>query len=268
MMNLECEYLNTRFEITVDAETHAALMQDEEQRNNYIKRVYETSINPYTQSEEMESQPLEGKPHQWKKETIVLLIETRLSRELEFNRPTCKKKKLWQQIAKIINEKLRVNVTSDECDLKYRNLLKTYKNNKKKQQSSGESAITWEFFERFDHVLGCKAAITPAEGSLYDTLENDDSENIEPDSQPYEELPASPSASAGSAGTDVNTQKSKKRKMQISDYLLKKLEMEDEKNKRKELFQQQKWEEEKLLKEKEINAILKLVQVLASKCET
>nr|CAI5841819.1 unnamed protein product [Callosobruchus analis] len=44
------------------------------------------------------------------------------------------------------------------CDTKYRNLLYTYRSNKKKPSSTGEGVIKWEYFYTFDEVLGCKAS--------------------------------------------------------------------------------------------------------------
>lgn len=98
--------------------------------------------------------------------------------------------------------------------------------------------------------------------TLYDTLDNDENTNSSNEMR-NDQQPRSPQ-SATSTNGDEN-RPSKKRKLLITDYLCKKLEMDDARNKQKEEFQKRKWEEEKALKEKEINAILELVKVLAQK---
>lgn len=191
----------------------------------------------------------------------------RLGQEQAFNRPKCKKIKLWNDIAKEINKdtKEAFSLTGTLCDNKYRNLLKTYKINKKKQKSSGESAINWEYFSDFDGVLGCKASIDPPDNTIYDTLGNDsnkDSENNENTSRDLnlnlDDVNSQPRPS--NISKEVGASKQNKT-MKYQQYLYLKNKREEEKEK----FQQKKWDEEKELRGEETAAILKLVEALKKK---
>lgn len=102
---------------------------------------------------------------QWSSRSIKFLINNRLQYEGKFTRPNCKKRKLWGSIASEM-AKEGYEVSGEICDAKYRNLLQTYRKNKKKQSSTGESSITWEYFSTFDEVLGCKASSHPQETLL------------------------------------------------------------------------------------------------------
>ncbi|KAG5887090.1 hypothetical protein JTB14_018258 [Gonioctena quinquepunctata] len=64
--------------------------------------------------------------------------------------------------------------SGNECHAKYRNLIQTYKNNKDKRlKSTGESKISWEYFEQFDQVLGYKLSTVPTENLLSTSMEID-----------------------------------------------------------------------------------------------
>ncbi|KAF5302623.1 hypothetical protein FQR65_LT19098 [Abscondita terminalis] len=63
----------------------------------------------------------------WSHSLTKFLITERLMKEKEFNRPKCKKSKLWSDIAKDLNYRWKTNFSSQECDTKFRNLLKTLK---------------------------------------------------------------------------------------------------------------------------------------------
>lgn len=97
----------------------------------------------------------------WTDEKVKLLLDIRLGMENEFNKPSCKKLKLWNKVAIKLNEIGGYNISGSECNDKYRNLLQTYKNNKLKKCKTGESPVSWEYFEKMDAVLGSKAAIEP-----------------------------------------------------------------------------------------------------------
>ncbi|KAL1516348.1 hypothetical protein ABEB36_000267 [Hypothenemus hampei] len=111
----------------------------------------------------------------WNHVLTKTLVHKRSQREKDFNRPKCKKIKLWHEIAKEVNEECgETRVSGEECNNKYRNLLKRYKNSKKKANTSGEEPVTWEYFNDFNEILGCKAAISPPENMLLDTLAPDE----------------------------------------------------------------------------------------------
>ncbi|PSN47902.1 hypothetical protein C0J52_03374 [Blattella germanica] len=93
----------------------------------------------------------------WTHAATKLLLELRLKRESEFNHPVGLKKDLWAQIASEMQVIGGYAVNSELCDSKYRNLLATYKVNKKKALENEDNSITWEYYKKFDEVLGLKA---------------------------------------------------------------------------------------------------------------
>jgi len=77
-----------------------------------------------------------------------------------FDQPVCKKKKLWETVAEQVNTKLReseatdVTVKAYECDLKWRNMLATYRKNSERAKRLGAASVHWEFFKAMHEVLG------------------------------------------------------------------------------------------------------------------
>lgn len=77
-----------------------------------------------------------------------------------FEQPVCKKKKLWEMVAEKVNARLRdsgvtdVTVKAYECDLKWRNMLATYRKNSERAKRLGVSSVHWEFFKAMHEVLG------------------------------------------------------------------------------------------------------------------
>lgn len=179
---------------------------------------------------------------------------------------------MWQNIAKEINDVNNVGVTGEMCDIKYRNLLGTYRANKKKQNSTGESSISWEYFEVFDAVLGYKASSAPSTNMLGSNLE-DPQDYLSTDSE-FDNLIGKDSSS--DTNNSIKNDKHdkikhvKKRKLfSIDNYLMEKLERdqklqekkiklaEEKENTKKEMFT-----EKMRLKEKEIEAMLELAKAL------
>lgn len=104
------------------------------------------------------------------------MITERLNKEKIFAHPTCRKSKLWEGIAKTLSEKTGLNITGVECNNKYRKLLQTYRTNKNKSCQTGESAISWEFYEMFDCFLGTKAYSAPPTDTVGSSLEMEQEE--------------------------------------------------------------------------------------------
>ncbi|XP_019745348.1 uncharacterized protein LOC109527725 [Hippocampus comes] len=98
----------------------------------------------------------------WTLQATWHLVNTRLEMDLAFEKPVCKKKKLWETVAERVNARLReeaqeasdVVVKAHECDLKWRNMLTTYRKNAERAKRQGEAAVHWEFFRAMHHVLG------------------------------------------------------------------------------------------------------------------
>lgn len=96
----------------------------------------------------------------WTLQATWHLVSTRLEMDQAFDQPVCKKKKLWEQVAEKVNAKLRgsgvtdVAVRAYECDLKWRNMLATYRKNADRCRRLGVAGVHWEFFEAMHRVLG------------------------------------------------------------------------------------------------------------------
>nr|XP_020461060.1 uncharacterized protein LOC109963116 [Monopterus albus] len=96
----------------------------------------------------------------WTLQATWHLVKTRLEMDQAFDQPVCKKKKLWEMVAEKVNGKLResgvtdVTVKAYECDLKWRNMLATYRKNAERAKRLGVASVHWEFFEAMHEVLG------------------------------------------------------------------------------------------------------------------
>lgn len=96
----------------------------------------------------------------WTLQATWQLVNTRLEMEQAFDQPVCKKKKLWEQVAEKVNTKLKGSevagavVKAYECDLKWRNMLATYRKNAERAKRLGTASVHWEFFEAMHQVLG------------------------------------------------------------------------------------------------------------------
>lgn len=96
----------------------------------------------------------------WTLQATWELVNTRLEMDQEFDQPVCKKKKLWETVAERVTTKLRVAgnlevaVKAYECDLKWRNMLATYRKNTERARRLGLQSVHWEFFRAMHNVLG------------------------------------------------------------------------------------------------------------------
>lgn len=199
----------------------------------------------------------------WTPSSIELLITERLSKEEEFNRPSCKKKKLWHAISKTLEEKTGSYFDANSCDIKYRNMLSTYRNNKKRQQQCGEGAINWKYFQQFDEVFGVKTSSAPPDNTLGDSLVLA--------KRPASSPPTPPPCVESVSVEDVRHPliEKKKTKFGVSEYLAIKLESDMKHRKeqlelRKEqlMLKEKIWKEKKLFKEQEIKAIVQLAKAM------
>lgn len=96
----------------------------------------------------------------WTLQATWHLVHTRLDMDQDFEQPVCKKKKLWEMVAEKVNGKLSesgsaaVVVKAYECDLKWRNMLATYRKNSERAKRLGAASVHWEFFKAMHQVLG------------------------------------------------------------------------------------------------------------------
>ncbi|KAL6476554.1 hypothetical protein MHYP_G00150530 [Metynnis hypsauchen] len=96
----------------------------------------------------------------WTLQATWHLVRVRLDMDHEFDQPVCKKKKLWETVAERVTTRLRaegyqdVAVKAFECDLKWRNMLATYRKNAERAKRLGTHSVHWEFFKTMHEVLG------------------------------------------------------------------------------------------------------------------
>lgn len=95
----------------------------------------------------------------WTLQATWHLVRVRLDMEAAFQQPVCKKKRLWEGVAERVMARLRAEGYSDaparafECDLKWRNMLATYRKNGERAKRLGAHAVHWEFFSAMHEVL-------------------------------------------------------------------------------------------------------------------
>ncbi|XP_017351810.1 uncharacterized protein si:dkey-66i24.7 [Ictalurus punctatus] len=96
----------------------------------------------------------------WTLQATWHLVRVRLEMEPEFEQPVCKKKRLWEGVAERVTARLRAEGYADvparafECDLKWRNMLATYRKNAERAKRLGAHGVHWEFFRAMHEVLG------------------------------------------------------------------------------------------------------------------
>lgn len=96
----------------------------------------------------------------WTLQATWHLVHVRLDMDQEFDQPVCKKKKLWETVAERVTAKLKEDGCTDipvkafECDLKWRNMLATYRKNAERAKRLGTNSVHWEFFKEMHEVLG------------------------------------------------------------------------------------------------------------------
>ncbi|KAF5294617.1 hypothetical protein FQR65_LT10723 [Abscondita terminalis] len=99
--------------------------------------------------------------NQWTSGSIKMLLACYQDNLHLFHSAKKINKAVWLQVAKEINKK-GYNFTGAECDLKFRNLKKTYKRIKDNNNSSGRGTITWPYFDTFDAIFGNDADVNSA----------------------------------------------------------------------------------------------------------
>lgn len=100
----------------------------------------------------------------WTKSAIKLLIQNRGELEQEFN-GNKKNHKIWEKISSLLKES-GIIVTGPNCNIKFRNLMATFKDNVQRANKSGESAINWEYYGLMKNYFGKKDSVVPMKNTL------------------------------------------------------------------------------------------------------
>ncbi|KYM93648.1 hypothetical protein ALC62_15750, partial [Cyphomyrmex costatus] len=95
----------------------------------------------------------------WTTESTLALIN--LVEEYEEQFQSSVKKYVWQKISEILKDKLSISFTWQQCDTKWKGLLKIYKDVKEHNITSGKNRKRWEYYEIMNKILHNKPEITP-----------------------------------------------------------------------------------------------------------
>ncbi|KAF5301056.1 hypothetical protein FQA39_LY10875 [Lamprigera yunnana] len=159
----------------------------------------------------------------WCKGNVLMLIDAYKQHEAQF--ATTIKKVVWQKIANVLSEKANVTITTQQCDTKWKGMLKMYKQIKDANAKSGNSPKNWEYFDYLDNILFNKPEINPvATCSIQKGLITDEHQQSCP-SSPSSSVEEEPECSSRKRKRRLNLVEQKhKEKMQRQDRYLDLLE--------------------------------------------
>ncbi|KAJ8915717.1 hypothetical protein NQ315_000651 [Exocentrus adspersus] len=95
----------------------------------------------------------------WTYDTTCFLINLVQEFDQEFQRSI--KKLVWKKICNRLEKEMKVTVSPQQCDTKWKGLVETYKNVKKHNDTSGNNKKDWPYFELMDIALNKKPEINP-----------------------------------------------------------------------------------------------------------
>ncbi|XP_066586664.1 uncharacterized protein [Prorops nasuta] len=99
-----------------------------------------------------------GNRNFWKKENFIFLIDAIKELDDEFSNGV--KRMVWSKISKKYEAKGH-KILPKTIEIKWKSLIKTYKNIKQKNNTSGENRRTWEFYTAMNDYMEKKPEITP-----------------------------------------------------------------------------------------------------------
>lgn len=88
----------------------------------------------------------------WSDAMIKFLLELYEEHLYFFETSSKTNKTIWEMIAKRIND-MGHNVSAEDCDIKFRNLKKTYRRIKNNHKA-GNGSIKWPYFSFFENFFG------------------------------------------------------------------------------------------------------------------
>lgn len=95
----------------------------------------------------------------WLPETTRLLIQLYEEHQDHFDNGI--RKHAWQKVSLELNKKLNLHLTWQQCDTKWKGLVKTYKDIKTHNNTSGNNFKQWEYYNVMDKLLFKKPEISP-----------------------------------------------------------------------------------------------------------
>ncbi|XP_034302388.2 uncharacterized protein [Magallana gigas] len=128
----------------------------------------ESSVNDHNQdevlAEKQGAQPPEGseKPEdpKWSHEAVLLLISLKTEFSGMFSSNIITQKQAWKRISEEICNK-GYHFSGDVCDRKFRSLKMRYKIIKERNNKTGNSRQSWQYFDEMDKMLHGDPAVQP-----------------------------------------------------------------------------------------------------------
>ncbi|XP_023210025.1 trihelix transcription factor GT-3a-like isoform X2 [Centruroides sculpturatus] len=208
---------------------------------------------------------------EWSDVATQLLINCRIEKENDFQKPIAKAK-LWNQISQALQDK-GVKFTGEECSHKWRNLMCTFRQNLDKLKTSGEGKIRWEHFNKFYEVYGGKTNNNPPPHYLSSSIASPASPSpCTSVSAVYTSGCNSPAANTATTSSENNTSDSanldspcpstsltrenRKRKREPPAWFLEEMAKRDAKD-------EQRWKEVKEIEEKKLHELQQLRMLMS-----
>ncbi|XP_053592869.1 uncharacterized protein LOC128667304 [Microplitis demolitor] len=89
-------------------------------------------------------------------ETFVELVE-KYQKDLE----SYKKKHVWEKISEKINNQYQSKITAQQCETKWKSVVRKYKEIKRINSTSGQSRKKWDLYDKVDAIMFMKPEIEP-----------------------------------------------------------------------------------------------------------
>lgn len=103
----------------------------------------------------------------WTVRVTNLLIENRGNAEQDFN-GNKKNNKIWDKISVKLSES-GIVVSGTNCNIKFRNLMSTFRDNIRRANKSGEGCIYWEYYSLMKKYFGKKDSVKPKKSTLIES---------------------------------------------------------------------------------------------------
>ena len=96
----------------------------------------------------------------WSDKATKLLIHLRQEHEADFNKPSTKKKNLWEKISAKLRE-YGHDFTGPQSENKWKNLTKEYRKTVDTNNTSGSSRATCSYYDELNAAYGYRPNVTP-----------------------------------------------------------------------------------------------------------
>ncbi|CAF4945972.1 unnamed protein product [Pieris macdunnoughi] len=120
----------------------------------------------------------------WSKNEVLLLIAAYKEHQLEFLDVNVNNDEVWKKVANDVNETLSVQdlppIANEKFKTKWETLKRHYKGLKDSNKKSGNSSITWAFYDEMEEVFGEQPWVKPLSTAGSNSTNKMDPEIISP----------------------------------------------------------------------------------------